>query len=261
MPGRARGGGGASPGRPARGAGVPVPVPIPPLELLQPQQGLRAHPAAGSVWGEHLGGCFFFSGIRGGGRLREPHLSRRSVGTLSRPCLPAMLPCPPQRLPPPRHPPGTQPRSCRLTSPILRPARRHPGDGLRVRYNGRGRQPRRHAGLLHGRAAAVRLPGAPRAGPAASPGPARHPWAPRPRRLPRRQRRLGVGGLRRRRGLRGREVEALYGRAAQAGTRRHPCVGATAQQRGRPAGEYGQGCVRECVGMNVWVWVGVSGRG
>lgn len=56
VPGRAGSGGRASPGRPAWGSRVPVPVPLPPLELLQPQQGFWAHPAAGSVWGENLGG-------------------------------------------------------------------------------------------------------------------------------------------------------------------------------------------------------------
>lgn len=49
VPGGAGSGGRAGTGSPAWGARVPVPVPFPPLELLQPQQGLWAHPAAGSV--------------------------------------------------------------------------------------------------------------------------------------------------------------------------------------------------------------------
>lgn len=135
---------------------------------------------------------------------------------------------PPASLPHPSQSPRTQLWCCQLTAPPC--LHRHPGDGLCVCYYCCRRQPRGHAGLLHGRAAAVWLPGTPWAGPATAPWPAWHPRAPRPRGHPRRQRCLGVGRLRGRRGLRRREVEALYGRSAQAGPWRHPCAGATSQQ-------------------------------
>lgn len=100
----------------------------------------------------------------------------------------------PTSLPRPSQPPRTQLWCCQLTvSPCLH---RHPGDGLCVCYYCCRRQPCSHSGLLHGRAAAVWLPGAPRAGPTTTPGPARHPWAPWPHGLPRWQCCLGMGRLR-----------------------------------------------------------------
>lgn len=160
MPGRAGSGGRACPGRKAGGPRMSVPVPFPTLELFQSQQGLWARLAAGLVCERPRREALFPWGAEGQvwGSCLNP-ISVLPIGILSTLPLHTCLPDSPGQAE------EGVPISIYDTGHSLTSApsslRRHSRDSLRVCYYCSRRQPRGHAGLFHGRAPAVWLPGTP----------------------------------------------------------------------------------------------------